>query len=283
MSTIVHMATHAGVMNIDGETADRWIRETVPGARALVNWSEPIVDERTTVRGVPVAEERGLYGSFMLTWFKDRTCEPIIYYLKEQGTYLELAAACMSSALAEEGLVRQALSDGSRMRIAITNDVLQVMAPTPSGRYSMVRHHALMFLAATLWLPDHQRDKWLQLYRLSLEAVRRELALAADLTLFLSEIEDSAFSVFERGAPRPEGNPIASVKEIQNDDRDAITRYMLYCNAAVAILAERLRGARDRGWSEQAWLAREVVRYRSDYYLLEEIDDMRGGPTCARR
>lgn len=230
-----------------------------------------------------MAEEEGIYGPFMLTWFKDRTSEPIIYYLEEQGTYLELAATCMSSALAEDVLVRQALSDGSRVRISITNDVLQVMAPTPPGQYSMVRHHALMFLAATLWLPDDQRNRWLQLYRASLEAVRPELELASDLKLLLSEIENSAFRVFERGTDHSEKRRLRSAKEFRDEDRDAVTRYILYCNAAVAVLAERLSLARDRGWSEQAWLAREVVRYRSDYYLLEEMDDVRGWPTRVRR
>jgi hypothetical protein len=50
---------------------------------------------------------------------------------------------------------------GARVWVGIANDVLQLFVPNPpAGTYSMVRHHALMLGAATLWLGAERAAQW---------------------------------------------------------------------------------------------------------------------------
>lgn len=255
--------------------ADEWVRGTTPLAVALVNWAAPVVNNNIRVRAVAVDDLRQApYGPLMLSWFDSHRTEPIIYYLTQHTTYLLLSAKCLDQTIGEPDVVRSALTDGSRMRIAITNDVLQVMAPTPPGPYSMIRHHALMFLAATLWLPAEQCDRWLYIYDRSLEAVRRDLGPTAEIGTLLSDIERNAFTVFDSGREmRIDSKPPFEL-EMATSDQDTICRYILYCNAAVGLLVKRLREAQRWGWTEQAWLAAELNPYRSDYYLLSEFGSL---------
>lgn len=271
-----HMAWTPSPSVVDEATAVQWVSETVPLARALVNWAEPIVHERMTVRTVPVEQHAGRYGPLMLTWFDDHRADPTLYYLRQHDIYLGVAARCFESSLGQADMVYTALSGGSRARIAITNDVLQVMTPTPPGHYSMIRHHALMFLVATLWLPTHQRTQWLEVYDLSLRAVREEVAGCADLEGLLLTIEDEAFAVFELlGADARGKGAVSCADDIDAEPLSVIGRYMIYCNAAVGLLARYMRRARNQGWEESPWLARELVRYRSDYYLFDEFEAIR--------
>ena len=269
------MLDHGCASSLDDVVAANWVREVAPLARRLVNWRAPIVGADLDVQAVGVGERDGLYGPLMLTWFQDRTAEPKIFYLKEHAIYLQLASRCFDYFLDCAETCRLALSDGSRMRIAVTNDVLQVMTPTPPGAYSMIRHHALMFLAATLWLPKEQRQRWLHIYGRSLAAVRQELVTASDLSALLRDVESRAFAVF-RAARLPPGEvPDELLGRMTGQEIRDVGEYMIYCNAAVGLLAARLDRARARGWSEDAWLAREVEEYRSDYYLYDDIDNLR--------
>lgn len=255
-------------------TVDRWIAEVVPLARATVNWAEPIVDNEISVCGVGRDPDQGLHGPFMLTWFEDRVSRPKIYYLREHAFYLSLSEMCFQITVGSSEVVRESLADGSRMRLAVTNDVLQVMAPTPPGKYSMVRHHALMLLAATLWLPEAQRARWLTIYDASLAAVLGELQTTSDVGKLLLGVESTAFDVFKSGRTLGTGEH-GLVGAIGSEALSNIARYMLYSNAAVGILAHKMHQAGERGWTNSSWLAQEVTRYRSDYYLLQEFDELR--------
>lgn len=258
---------------IDDTTAHGWIHAVTPVARGLVNWTELIVDVERTVEGVGIAEREGLYGPLMLSWFDDRTSRPRIYYLREHAIYLRMSARCFQEFLSCEDVWMAALSDGSRMRVAITNDVLQVMAPTPPGKYSMIRHHALMFLAATLWLPSEQKERWLEIYRCSLRAVYPELSAAYDLKGLLLEVEERAFFIFNQAdALTSAEDADEAIAHLVDAEIPGIARYMAYCYAAVGVLADRLERERMQGWSDDAWLAREIARYRSDYYLFEDLE-----------
>jgi len=83
------------------------------------------------------------YGRFMVAW-PDESDEPVIHHLPDADFFLSLLELSYADALAAEPELREALLDGSRLEIAITNDVLQVQAAGPPGSYGMVRHHALM-------------------------------------------------------------------------------------------------------------------------------------------
>jgi hypothetical protein len=54
------------------------------------------------------------------------------------------------------------VASGERQWVGIANDVLQLYVPNPpDGTYSMIRHHALMLVAATLWLGRERARRWL--------------------------------------------------------------------------------------------------------------------------
>ena len=85
----------------------------------------------------------------------------LIRFVRDWGVMLaawrELAVAAGSDPDQLDALVR----GGERLWIGIANDVLQMYVPTPPpATYSMVRHHALMLAAATLWLGPERAERW---------------------------------------------------------------------------------------------------------------------------
>jgi hypothetical protein len=169
-----------------------------------------------------------------------------------------------------DGRFRTVVEDGSRLRVAVTNDVLQVLSPGPSGHYSMIRHHALVLLAAHLWLPAAQQPLWASLYRASVgPAAQRYRASAAfgSPRPYLDRLERHAFAALDELAlpaahPRWDGEVGA---------RDARVRlvldYMHAANAAVAVLLDRFEAVAPK--DRTRWLQRELATaYRADEFLV---------------
>ena len=68
------------------------------------------------------------------------------------------------------------LASGDRLWVGIANDVLQKFVPDPpDGTYSMVRHHALMLGAATLWLGAERARLWQRAHTVAARAFLRRL------------------------------------------------------------------------------------------------------------
>lgn len=254
--------------------ADRWIAAVMPRAMEVVNWTRPVVDATMTVHAVPVANTAlAPYGPFMLSWFDGHTHDATIYYLTDYGIYYALAERCFSAFLADDGLTSRALRGLARVRIAITNDVLQVMSPQAPGRYSMIRHHALVLFAATRWLPTPQRATWMAVYAASLTALRGRAHPNVEMRGFLDQVEDAALSTFE--------DHKASVRDVESafhfvqDESASVARiadYLLYTSAAVGLVSDRWQAAMAAGWTEASWLAGEIRRYHCDDYLLEAFE-----------
>lgn len=163
------------------------------------------------------------------------------------------------------------IEDGSRLRIAVTNDVLQVLAPGPERDYSMIRHHALMFLAAHLWLADRQRRLWTDLYRASLEVAGRRYKATRGHGAprqYLDQLEHQAFQALGELAGSPDPAESADQDGDDGERLRAVLDYMHAANAAVALLIDRYsaqpRQARTR-WLEDAL----AVGYRADDFLVD--------------
>ena len=259
---------------VDAARVAGWIGEVTPKAIELVNWMGPVVDASVTVRARPTRDfSLAPYGPFMLSWFEGHRPDPMIHYLTDYRIYFALCHWCFRGFGIDSMVASRALSNLTRLRIAVTNDVLQVMSPTAPGRYSMIRHHALMLFTATRWLSSRQRSTWLAVYTQAAAALCRQgVAGGGDLRECLDRVEDDAMEAFAEY--RSSASDLAAARRLfQSSDAGMrrIADYLLYTHAAVWLVDERYRRALASGWSERSWVAAEICRYRSDGYLLEEF------------
>jgi hypothetical protein len=256
-------------VNFEPRLVDSWVSKAQGRIDGQV--SEAIVEgggRRFAVRTdlVPDISEAP-YGRFMVAW-PDESDERVIHHLADSDFFLSLLELSYADALSAEPALREALRDGSRLEIAITNDVLQVQASGPPGRYSMIRHHALMHWAATAWLEPPAADRWFRLY----DVIARHLSQGdhgVPNAQQLDVVEDEAFGVFERLAS---GTCDAEAARSVLDDEASlrpVLAYLRYAAAAIAVLERSRRQSSDT--STEGFLARELVRaYREPEYLVEE-------------
>lgn len=257
--------------------AQRWIDEVRPFALSLVvgvagydprtataqtGAEAPNVFARQ-VDSIDAAPHRGL----MLTWPERTGHDAVINHLLDCRAFLALYARFLED-LRDAVRFRAVLSDGSRLRLAVTNDVLQVLAPGPSGEYSMIRHHALMFLAAHLWLPSTDQKLWRDLYRSSIPLAAdryRASGERGDVREYLEDLERSAFAALDRlSAVVLPGNPVVP----DGTDVALVLSYMHAANAAVAVLIDAYDAvSRPKRFD---WLVEQLaVYYRDDDYLAD--------------
>lgn len=252
-------------------TAQHWIDEVRPLAVPLVTAPASGVDPgivRVRAREAESLDDAP-HGAFMLTWPQRTEHEAVINHLADCRPFLGLYNLLLHD-LPDEGRPFQAvLKDGTRLRIAITNDVLQVLATGPSGTYSMIRHHALMFFVAHLWLPIENQPVWGSLYHSSVGlAARRYRASDAfgHPRRYLDELERGAFAALDRLAAnlsRADAAPKPS-----DPDTQLVLSYMHAANAAVAVLIDAYDAVTPKDRPE--WLVSQLaVGYREDAFLVD--------------
>lgn len=252
---------------ITADDAARWIEKaqlrtdplreaiTVVGGRS----------RRVTARGIHDLTEAA-FGNFMLTWLVPRGEDVEINHLPDGRFFLRLLELTYRPLFAREPELRGCLLDGSRLELAFTNDVLQAQAAGPPGRYSMVRHHALVLHAATHWLDELRRNSWLQLYdRVTRLVPRRPGPPSADE---LAHIEGSAFADFEVHADASRDPAAAAALLADPGQLRNVINYQIVAAAAIGVLErDRLScGAGD--WA--GWMAAQISAVTSDDYLLEQ-------------
>jgi hypothetical protein len=257
--------------------AQRWIDEVVPLAVALLR-DDQVRSAARSVRIRARAAERtedGPYGGLMLTWPERHGDEAVIHHLVDCRKFLSLYDRMLADLGPDQRRFRTVTLDGSRLRIAVTNDVLQLLAPGPERSYSMIRHHALMFFAATLWLTDQQRRLWTDLYRASLGMAGRRYGASrahGAPRRYLDQLERKAFSALSELAASTRLSGSAAHQAGGDGERlRTVLDYMHAANAAVALLIDRYRSqplqARTR------WLMEELaVGYRADEFLVDAWD-----------
>ena len=150
--------------------------------------------------------------------------------------------------------VEALISNGDRLWVGIANDVLQMFVPDPPpGTYSMVRHHALMLGAATLWLGPDRAGPWERAHGLAARAFLRRLDGRA--------LWD-AVGAAERGLatlladPRGRAEPEAVLSWLDGD-RAAASAYRDFHGAASLGIAALLATAPER--AEQTDWLRDLV------------------------
>lgn len=137
---------------------------------------------RVTARMVEPSVARG--GCLIPAWpMSAGDGRVIIEFVADWGVMLS-AWRCL---IGDSPEIDDLLQTGQRQWIGIANDVLQLFVPDPpEGTYSMVRHHALMLAAATIWLGPDATSRWLAAHKL---AARSFLRPGQDLWSAVESVE----------------------------------------------------------------------------------------------
>jgi hypothetical protein len=256
------------VVAFDSELVESWVSKAqrrIDGqvSDAVLAGGGRRFDVRTQVQ-TNVAEAP--YGRFMVAW-PDGSLDPGISHLADSQFFLALLELAYADALAAEPGLREALHDGSRLEIAITNDVLQVQAAGPPGRYGMIRHHALVHWAATAWLDDPASQRWFRLYEVLAQQASRDgqgLLTAQQL----DAAEDEAFAVFERLASATYDAEAARSLLDDAEQLRPVLAYLRHAAVAIAVLERSRQQSQDP--SVEGFLSDQLVRaYRDPQYLAE--------------
>lgn len=261
-SNITPPPTVRGATPLSHDIAIYWSKEAYPKALRLLAPSMELPESVDVAR--VEAFQDAPWGPYMITWPEWDESRAVVNYLPDVAPYLDLARGAMLRAGFPDELVSAALRPFSRQRIAVTNDVLQVLAPALSDGYSMLRHHSLMFLAATVWLPADECAYWLTVYE---QAARHVIAYLDDedceVPAILARWESEAATAFRRhsggGSTTLEWGP----------DLAVVDRYIIASSAGVHLLARKYlkQPVTDR----DAWLAEELaVGYLDPNYLVDE-------------
>jgi hypothetical protein len=252
------------------EIAQRWIDEVRPLAVALLRDQDRSGASSVNLRACGRDPLGAPHGTLMLTWPVRDGREAVINHLVDCRPFLRLYARLLDELPDAGGSYRTVIEDASRLRIAVTNDVLQVLAPGPTHDYSMIRHHALMLLAAHRWLPAGQQPRWARLYHASVGPAARRYQASADFQnprRYLDDLERRGFAALDELADPPVSPACGDDPDADQPLRPALD-YMHAANAAVAVLMDD----HDATPSEDRtrWLRQELaVGYRMEDYLLD--------------
>jgi hypothetical protein len=212
------------------------------------------------VHAAPIGPKQARGGSLIPAWpHKDASGGVTIDYVDDWGVLL--SAWVSSVQPAEQALALDLVRSGERVWIGIANDVLQVFVQDPpEGTYSMVRHHALMLTAATIWLGSDAVSRW-----------RRAHAGAAQgfLRRHGGEPLWSAIDAAERGLGAllsdPRGRqPAPDALGWLEADSSARTAYLDYLGAASLGVAAALEAMLASSSSRQPWLGQAVAEWHAD-------------------
>lgn len=212
------------------------------------------------------------FGSFMLSWLVPQGEDVELNHLPDGRFFLRLLRLAYRPLLDREPDLRLCLLDGSRLELAFTNDVLQAQAAGPLGSYSMVRHHALVLHAATRWLDDPARGRWLRIYEECANGLvsRRSMRPSVEE---LAGIEASAFADFAAYADDSR-DPAAAAALLADPQRlrNAID-YQIVAAAAIGLLERDWRARGGGDWVR--WMTAQLGAATSDEYLLEQWQSLR--------
>ncbi|MCW2781007.1 MAG: hypothetical protein JWR35_1456 [Marmoricola sp.] len=175
------------------------------------------------------------FGAFMIAWPEADGSGFAIQHLGSAEFFLRILELCYAPVISRKPGLAGALYDGSRLELAISNDVLQVQALGPSGHYSMIRHHALMHFAANNWLAQPSRGLWTQIYEGMAQHLMSDRAQppgAAEL----DECELAAFADFRRLAPRTADPDSRRELLLDAGEFKNILQYQAYAAVAIAVL-----------------------------------------------
>jgi hypothetical protein len=256
------------VTAISADDTRRWIdkaQQLVDPLRAVV---EKTGGRSRTVRAHCVSDIRqAAYGNFMLSWPEPAGPDvTTLNHLPDGALVLQLLGLAYRPELAVHPHLGECLRDGSRLELAFTNDVLQVQAAGPPGAYSMVRHHALVLHAATLWLDEPARTRWLELCEAVAVGLSRQPG-GRPSAAQLDDIEGLAFADLEAYAARTITATDGAALLAEPGRLTNVVAFHRVATAAVAVLE---RDRRARGGLSLDWQLEQISAATRDDYLRDE-------------
>ena len=191
---------------------------------ALGRGSDP--PESLDVRAAEVEPSVARGGSLIPAWpARDAAGRVAIEFVADWGAML----TGWRSLLDPDAWIDDLILSGQRIWIGIANDVLQLFVPDPPvGRYSMVRHHALMLVAATLWLGPESTRRWQAAHALAARTFLRGIH-ARDLWSAVDRAEAGLNALLSDSRAR---QPASNVVDWLDGDSEARSAYQAYLGAA---------------------------------------------------
>lgn len=245
---------------IDERRANEIVKAAKPHAAALLAppLSSPEALRVTAVRVEP-AESKG--GSLIPAWpFREADGAVTLTFVDDWGAIVsawrEAAGDDLDPALDLDALILT----GERVWVGIANDVLQMYVPDPpAGTYSMVRHHALMLAAATLWLGPDQAARWQEAHATLGRAFLRRMGSRA-LWDAISEAEQGLNTLLADPRARASAQDVIGWLDGDRAAADTFRRYVGAASLGIAaLLASRPADA-----DPTAWLRDQVQRVHPD-------------------
>jgi hypothetical protein len=234
------------VAKLDVQRADAIVAAARPHAATLLPSVASPDELKVVARCVTPAAATG--GSLIPAWpIRADDGSVTIEYVADWGVLLagwrDAAGVSDDPSLDLDAL----LAGGDRLWVGIANDVLQKYVPDPpAGTYSMVRHHALMLGAATIWLGADRARLWQRAHALAARAFLRRLGRLEGGSLW------AAIASAERGLatllanPRARTEPEEALRWLDNDPA-AATAYRDFHGAASLGIAALLATAPEHG------------------------------------
>jgi hypothetical protein len=224
--------------HLDASRASEIVRAAQPHAEGVLR-PLPEGGLQVSAKLVQPAEARG--GSLIPAWpLRGADGRVTIEFVEDWGAMLAAWCASVGDAPATTAMLVELVASGERQWVGIANDVLQLYVPNPpDGTYSMVRHHALMLVAATLWLGRDRARRWLDAHGAVAQAFLARLE-PGQLCDAIGEAEDALRALL--ADPRSHGSAEDAVRWLETDAESAAA-YRTYLGAASLGLAALLATA----------------------------------------
>ena len=156
---------------LDERRANEIVQAARPLAAALLDPAAPSPDSLQVAAAlVQPSAARG--GSLIPAWpIRHADGRVTIEFVADWGALLAGWWMALGDLAGTDVDVDELVASGERPRVGIANDVLQKYVPDPpEGTYSMVRHHALMLVAAIVWLGEDRARRWQQAHGVAARA-----------------------------------------------------------------------------------------------------------------
>ena len=242
---------------LDEARANEIVRSARPHAAALLASAVPGPDAlQVTARCVDPADTEG--GSLIPAWpIRHQDGSVTIEFVADWGVLLAGVSDAAGASDDPTVDVDALLGGGERLWVGIANDVLQMYVPDPpAGTYSMVRHHALMLGAATLWLGPERARQWQRAHDIVARAFLRRLEGRA-LWDAVAAGEDGLRTLLADTRGRA---PAEAVLGWLDEDRAAASAYRNFLGAASLGIAALLATA--PGETDQVDWLRDLVHHQ---------------------
>lgn len=228
------------------------IRAARPHALAALGWQEEVGGQlRVSARIITPTAAPG--GCLVPAW---PTRQPdgsvVIECIEDWGVLLAAFRTVVAEPPDATADVDDLLTSGQRIWIGVANDVLQLCVPDPPpGTYSMVRHHALMHAAATLWLGPELTSRWRRVHTYAALAFLRGLG-TTPLWEGIDRAERQMAWLLEQPRAHADAREVLRWLEVDRAAADSYAAFVGAASLGLAALLETVPSHTPGSWLREA-------------------------------